>query len=119
MRPRFRTVVKPASSVVRQFTTPRSVRYTGESFTPCIGSGSPSGPPGPPMSMLSSMSMSPGSSVTSPRSISVAGLGSSEGFTATIWLPSTTITPGERTSPASTSTQRSARRIVTSLIGSS
>ena len=109
-------MVKPASSVVRQFTTPRSVRYTGESFTPCIGSGRPSGPPGPPMSMFSSMSISPGRSVTSPRSISVAGLGSSLGFTATISLPSITITAGERTSPASTSHQRSAFRIVTSLI---
>ena len=35
-------------SVVPQFTAPRSVRYTGESLTPCMGSGRPSGPPGPP-----------------------------------------------------------------------
>ena len=36
----------------------------------------PSGPPGPPMSRLSSMSIRPGSSVTSPRSISLAESGS-------------------------------------------
>ena len=103
-------------SVVLQFTAPRNVRYTGESLTPCIGSGNPSGPPGPPMSMLSSMSISPGSSVTSPRSISVAVVGSSAGLTPTIWFPSTTMTAGERTSPAVTSSQRSARRMITSLI---
>src|SRR5580704_7200820 len=68
------------------------------------------------MSMFSSMSMSPGRSVTSPRSISVVGLGTSLGLTPTIWLPSTTTTAGDRTSPVSTSAQRSALSTITSLI---
>ena len=89
---------------------------TGESFTPCMGSGRPSGPPGPPMSMFSSMSIRPGRSVTSPRSTSAAGPGSSFGLTATIWFPSTTTTAGPRTSPVSTSAQRSALSTVTSLM---
>ena len=68
---------------------------------------------GPPMRKFSSMSMSPGRSVTSPRSISVAsGRRRSAGFTPTMRFPSTTITAGDRTSPASMSTQRSARRTI-------
>ena len=103
--------MKPASSVVRQFNVPRSVRNAGSSWT----SLRLFPPLGPPRSMLSSMSMRPGSNVTSPRSISVAPLGTSGGSTAAMRSPSTTMTPGDRTSPASMSTQRSARRTIGSL----
>ncbi len=60
------------------------------------------------------MSIKPGSSVTSPSSMSSATfVGASTGFTAEMRLPSITTTAGEPTSPASTSAQRAARSTVT------
>src|SRR5690349_24418798 len=115
MRPRFRTVVKPASRVVRALTVARNVRKTGSSWTPCTARRTADAVFGPPRTRLISMSIRPGSNVTSPRSISPAGDGTSRGFTAAMRLPSTTTTAGVRTSPASTSTHRSARRTVVSL----
>ena len=65
------------------------------------------------MSRLSSMSIRPGQE----RDVAEVDLGrrpaaASAGSTATMRLPSTTIAAGERTSPATTSTQRAARRTV-------
>ena len=64
------------------------------------------------------MSMRPGSKVTSPRSISVAEAEPLVPSTDTMRLPSTTTAAGERTRPASTSTQRSARTTIWSVTGS-
>ncbi len=76
--PRLRTVVKPARRVRRALTTPRRVLRAGSSWTGTSGLAWS----GPPMTRLTSMSMSPGSMVTSPRSIVVASGGTDEGETA-------------------------------------
>ena len=64
-RPRLRTVVNPARRVRRALATARSVRRAGSSCTAMSGLRWS----GPPRSRLTSMSISPGSSVRSPRSI--------------------------------------------------
>ena len=63
--PRFRTVVKPARRVRRALAAARSVFRAGSSCTGTSGLAWL----GPPMTRLTSMSISPGSMVTSPRSI--------------------------------------------------
>ena len=63
--PRFRTVVNPARRVLRALAAPRSVFIAGSSWTGTSGLAWWD----PPITRLTSMSMSPGSSVTSPRSI--------------------------------------------------
>ena len=69
--PRLRTVVKPARSVRRALATARRVRKAGSSCTGISGLAWF----GPPMTRLTSMSINPGSMVTSPRSISTASAG--------------------------------------------
>src|SRR5687768_10269146 len=61
------------------------------------------------MRRLTSMSMSPGSSVTSPRSTTTASSGTDEGPTATMRSSSTSTVPGSTYSPESTSSRRAAR----------
>ena len=72
--PRLRTVVNPASNVLRHAGTARSSFIAGSSCTAlmCVE-------PAPPMRKLSSMSMSPGSSVTSPSSIDLRVVGDALG----------------------------------------
>ena len=103
--PRLRAVVKPASSVLRALRVVRSVRNATSSCTSLRGLP----PDGPPSARLSSMSMRPGSSVTSPSSISLAAAGTASGFTAVMRSPSMTTTTGDATAPLSMSSQRSAR----------
>ena len=62
--PRLRTVVKPARRVRRALAAPRSVLMAGSSWTGMSGLAWL----GPPMTRFTSMSISPGSRVTSPRS---------------------------------------------------
>ena len=85
-RPRLRTVVKPARKVVRQLTTARSNRSAGSSCTE-----SNTLAPGPPSTRFTSMSISPGSNVSSGSSISRASrsISPAEVETSVIRSPST------------------------------
>src|SRR5262245_23350180 len=105
-RPRLRTVVNPDRSVRRALATARSVRTAGSSCTDTSGLSWS----GPPSSRLTSMSMSPGSSVRSPRSTSTVPSGTDVGSTSTMRPPSTSRSPGSISSPLSTSSSRALRR---------
>ena len=80
--PRLRTVVNPASSVLRTAGIARISFIVGSSCTTlmCVE-------PAPPIRKLSSMSMRPGSSVTSPSSITSASSGTRSGDTSTMRSP--------------------------------
>src|SRR4051812_1695324 len=100
--PRLRTVVKPDRKVRRALATPRNVFTAGSSCTATRGLSWF----GPPMRRLTSMSMRPGRSVRSPRSITSASDGTDDGATSTMRSPSIRRSPGSMSSPLSTSSMR-------------
>ena len=104
--PRLRTVVNPARSVRRALNTARSVRTAGSSCTGLSGLRWS----GPPRRRLTSMSISPGSSVTSPSSRTSASAGTERGDTSAIRSPEISSSPGSMSSPFTTSSRRAARR---------
>ena len=102
--PRLRTVVNPASKVRRAAGIARMSFIAGSSDTALNMV-----PPFPPIRKLSSMSMSPGSSVVSPRSITSASSGTDVGDTSRMCSPCTTTTPGSTMLRVSRSSRRAAR----------
>ncbi len=82
-------MVNPASSVLRTLGIARINFIAGSSDTELIIV-----PPAPPIRKLSSMSMSPGSSVMSPSSITSASSGMRSGDTSRMCSRSTITTPG-------------------------